>query len=141
MTTRELGLREAREQLGPIANRANLAGEITYLTRNGKRIAAIVPLDRIKETAVTEPTHYTVTIDADTARWLTATSGTDRLGGDTGRRYFLVDLGDGRVAIPTSSLEDLMERDEADDGKVTHNSGTFTMWIEGLDYQLTPYGA
>lgn len=57
----EIGLREARAQLGPLANRAELAREITYLTRNGRRVAAIVPLDRIKETTMqttTATTYY-----------------------------------------------------------------------------------
>ena len=44
MTTNAIGLREARTQLGPLANRADLAGEITYLTRNGRSLAAIVPI-------------------------------------------------------------------------------------------------
>jgi antitoxin (DNA-binding transcriptional repressor) of toxin-antitoxin stability system len=42
----EIGIEEARKSLGDIANRAALAGQITYLTRNGKRIAAIVPMER-----------------------------------------------------------------------------------------------
>ena len=45
--TNEIGLREARKELGPLADRARYTGEITYLTRNGERIAAIVPLNRI----------------------------------------------------------------------------------------------
>jgi antitoxin (DNA-binding transcriptional repressor) of toxin-antitoxin stability system len=49
MKTNEIGLREARVQLGPIANRADLAGEITYLTRNGRKIAAIVPVHIAQE--------------------------------------------------------------------------------------------
>jgi hypothetical protein len=43
----EIGIHEARKILGPLANRAHLAGRITYLTRNGTRIAAIVPLDKV----------------------------------------------------------------------------------------------
>lgn len=42
--TNEIGLREARKELGPLANRAHLANEINYLTRNGVAIAAIVPI-------------------------------------------------------------------------------------------------
>lgn len=47
-----IGLREARKEIGPIADRAHLAGEITFLSRNGKPIAAVVPIDRIKEPAM-----------------------------------------------------------------------------------------
>lgn len=43
----EIGIEQARKSLGDIANRADLAGTITYLTRNGRRIAAITPLERI----------------------------------------------------------------------------------------------
>ncbi len=45
----EIGLREARTQLGDIANRAHLVGEITYLMRNGRRIAAIVPTSLVPQ--------------------------------------------------------------------------------------------
>jgi antitoxin (DNA-binding transcriptional repressor) of toxin-antitoxin stability system len=40
---RSIGIEEARKNLGEIANRADLAGEITYLTRHGRAIAAVVP--------------------------------------------------------------------------------------------------
>ena len=43
----EFGIELARKTLGEIANRALFSGEITFLTRNGRRIAAIVPLDRV----------------------------------------------------------------------------------------------
>lgn len=43
----EIGLREARTQLGEIANRAHLTGQVTYLMRNGRRIAAVVPINRV----------------------------------------------------------------------------------------------
>lgn len=56
-----MGIEKARAQLGPLANRAEIGGEITYLTRNGRRIAAIVPLDRIKETTM-DTTTYTAAI-------------------------------------------------------------------------------
>jgi hypothetical protein len=50
---RETGIEEARKVLGPLADDAALDGTITYLTRRGRRFAAIVPLDRIKEPAMT----------------------------------------------------------------------------------------
>jgi hypothetical protein len=53
MTTRELGLREARTNLGHIANTAHLRRDVTYLTRNGERIAAVVP---VTETEASETT-------------------------------------------------------------------------------------
>lgn len=42
----EIGIEEARKSLGEIANRAELAGDITYLTRHGRAIAAVVPMLR-----------------------------------------------------------------------------------------------
>jgi antitoxin (DNA-binding transcriptional repressor) of toxin-antitoxin stability system len=41
-----VGIEQARATLGDIANRAHLQGTSTYLTRNGKPIAAVVPVDR-----------------------------------------------------------------------------------------------
>jgi len=66
MTTREMGLREAREHLGQIANTAYLRRDVTYLTRNGDRIAAVVPAT---ETEATETT-FAVPADED-ARYAT----------------------------------------------------------------------
>ena len=42
----EVGIEEARKNLGDIANRAHYAGQVTYITRRGQRIAAIVPANR-----------------------------------------------------------------------------------------------
>lgn len=36
----------AREQLAELVNRAAYADQTTFLTRRGKRVAAIVPIDR-----------------------------------------------------------------------------------------------
>jgi prevent-host-death family protein len=44
----EVGLDEARVQLTDLVDRAERAGDVTYLTRNGRRVAAVVPLDRIE---------------------------------------------------------------------------------------------
>ena len=52
MSDRETGVEEARKVLGKLVDDAALEGEVTYLTRRGRRHAAIVPLDRIKEIAV-----------------------------------------------------------------------------------------
>lgn len=41
--TREIGLREARNEIGDIAMRANIGGEITTLTRSGKPVAIVAP--------------------------------------------------------------------------------------------------
>jgi antitoxin (DNA-binding transcriptional repressor) of toxin-antitoxin stability system len=41
----EIGIEQARKTLGDIASRALYAGQGTYLTRNGRRVAAIVPLE------------------------------------------------------------------------------------------------
>lgn len=40
----EIGIENARKTLGPIADRAHNQGQITYLTRNNQRIAAIIPV-------------------------------------------------------------------------------------------------
>lgn len=37
-------LEQARGSIGKIANSAHLEGRITYLTRNGKSVAAVVPV-------------------------------------------------------------------------------------------------
>jgi antitoxin (DNA-binding transcriptional repressor) of toxin-antitoxin stability system len=50
----EIGIEQARKTLGDLANRAQIAGETTYLTRNGRRIARIAPL----EETVTTTTEY-----------------------------------------------------------------------------------
>ncbi|MFI7455493.1 type II toxin-antitoxin system Phd/YefM family antitoxin [Nonomuraea sp. NPDC049714] len=42
---RELGIREARGQLGELADRARYLDEITYLTKHRTRIAAVVPAE------------------------------------------------------------------------------------------------
>ena len=49
----EIGLREGRAQFGELVSRAEYAGTITYITRHGRRVAAIVPLNVIKESAMT----------------------------------------------------------------------------------------
>jgi prevent-host-death family protein len=41
----ELSITEARDELAEVVNRVHYGGERTYLTRHGKRIAAIVPVD------------------------------------------------------------------------------------------------
>lgn len=48
----EIGLREGRARIGELVNRAQYAGETTYITRHGRRVAAIVPINRIKETTM-----------------------------------------------------------------------------------------
>ena len=58
MSENEIGIEPARARLGDLANRAYYAGQVTYLTRRGRCVAAIVPLDRIKEN------HMTATVTA-----------------------------------------------------------------------------
>lgn len=41
----EIGLREARTVLGPLTNQAYYQDRVTYLTRQGNRVAAIVPAE------------------------------------------------------------------------------------------------
>jgi hypothetical protein len=48
---RELGVEEARKVLGNLVDDAGLDGTVTYLTRRGRRFAAIVPLTLVTEAA------------------------------------------------------------------------------------------
>ena len=41
----DVGIESARSKLGEYANAARYTGQITYLTRNGQRIAAIAPVE------------------------------------------------------------------------------------------------
>ena len=52
----EIGIEQARKTLGDIANRVHLTQETVYLTRNGRRVAAITPLGHIEETSVSATT-------------------------------------------------------------------------------------
>ena len=67
MSEREIGVEEARKTLGNLVDDAALEGAVTYLTRRGRRYAAIVPLDRIKETAVLTELIATAPRDASRA--------------------------------------------------------------------------
>lgn len=66
MTQREIGVEEARKVLGNLVDDAALDGTTTYLTRRGRRFAAIVPLSLVKESTV-----FTVEIQAgsDESGW------------------------------------------------------------------------
>lgn len=44
-TSREIGLRELRADLGSVVLEVGVRGDITYVMNRGRRIAAIVPLD------------------------------------------------------------------------------------------------
>ena len=54
VSDREMGVEEARAKLGPLVNDAAVDGTITYLTRNGKRFAAIVPLSVVEQANASE---------------------------------------------------------------------------------------
>ena len=41
----ELGLREARDRLGELADQARYLDQVTYLTKHGNRVAAVVAAD------------------------------------------------------------------------------------------------
>jgi prevent-host-death family protein len=47
VSEKEIGLREARAQLGDLVAAAQHGGHITYITRHGRRAAAIVPINRV----------------------------------------------------------------------------------------------
>ena len=45
----EIGVTEARDQLGQLVNRAEYNEERIVLTRNGRAVAAIVPMDVLRD--------------------------------------------------------------------------------------------
>jgi prevent-host-death family protein len=50
----EIGVTEARDQLGQLVNRAEYNDERVVLTRNGRAVAAIVPVDVLRELEAAE---------------------------------------------------------------------------------------
>jgi len=62
VSRKEIGLREARAQLGDLVNEAEYAGKATILMRNGRPAAAIVPVTLMKQET---PVPSTVATDAD----------------------------------------------------------------------------
>jgi prevent-host-death family protein len=56
----EIGLREGRAKFGDLVNRAEYAGETTYITRHGRRVAAIVPINRIAKEPVMRTVYSTI---------------------------------------------------------------------------------
>jgi prevent-host-death family protein len=61
MNGNEIPYRDLRASLANVLNRIEYRNETFVITRRGKPVAAIVPLDRIKEPAVTDTT-YTASI-------------------------------------------------------------------------------
>ncbi|MDQ6838862.1 MAG: type II toxin-antitoxin system Phd/YefM family antitoxin [Actinomycetota bacterium] len=45
----ELSVTEARDELADLVNRVQYAGERTFITRHGKRVAAVVPVSLVEE--------------------------------------------------------------------------------------------
>ncbi len=50
----EIGVTEARDQLGQLVNRAEYNEERIVLTRNGRAVAAIVPVDVLRDLEAAE---------------------------------------------------------------------------------------
>ena len=50
----EIGVTEARDQLGQLVNRAEYNQERIVLTRNGRPVAAIVPMEVLRELEAAE---------------------------------------------------------------------------------------
>jgi prevent-host-death family protein len=50
----EIGVTEARDRLGQLVNRAEYNDERVVLTRNGRAVAAIVPVDVLRELEAAE---------------------------------------------------------------------------------------
>lgn len=44
----EMPLSDARQHLSDVVNRAHFAGEVVYLTRRGRRLAAVVPAEMLE---------------------------------------------------------------------------------------------
>ncbi|APU16965.1 MULTISPECIES: type II toxin-antitoxin system prevent-host-death family antitoxin [Actinoalloteichus] len=44
MTSVEMAVTDARNELGPVTNRVSYGGETVYLTKHGRRAAALVPV-------------------------------------------------------------------------------------------------
>jgi prevent-host-death family protein len=55
MTEKEVTVRELRAHLADHLNEAGTRGEIIYVTSNGRRIAALVPLHVADSAAGTQP--------------------------------------------------------------------------------------
>lgn len=53
MATESISLREARDSLGKRVDAAHYRGDITVITKNGERRAAIVPIAFLDERAAT----------------------------------------------------------------------------------------
>jgi len=84
------------------------------------------------------PDAYKLDAEPDIVRWLTTTTGFDRIGGDADINYGLEDRGHGFVLVPISAIARLMRREEDENGCVTRSTDRYTMWIDGLDYPLDP---
>jgi prevent-host-death family protein len=52
-TERPIG--EARKELADLVNQAQFRGDVVYLTRHGKRVAAIVSVEAAERVAVDQP--------------------------------------------------------------------------------------
>ena len=64
----EIGIEQARKQIGDLADRARYAGQTTYLTRHGRRIAAIVPLEATMPAPTLPAAMTTVVVDVEDTR-------------------------------------------------------------------------
>jgi len=47
-SARELPITDARDRLADVVNEAAYAGQVTYLTRRGRRLAAVVPTEVVE---------------------------------------------------------------------------------------------
>lgn len=78
---REIGINDARGILGDLVDRARIAGETTYLTKHGKRAAAVVPMDRAdvpeRIAAGTRTETLREAIEAASGEYLTDNTGSD----------------------------------------------------------------
>lgn len=73
-----IGIDQARKDLTQLVNLAYYRGEVTIISRRGRSLAAIVPLDRIKENHMTA-TDIVVTLDrSDEDGWNWADAATEQ---------------------------------------------------------------
>jgi antitoxin (DNA-binding transcriptional repressor) of toxin-antitoxin stability system len=63
MSSKEVGIEQARKTLGDLADAAHHRGEVTYLTKYGRPYAAIVPVSLVPQESVMSVTLYETNSD------------------------------------------------------------------------------
>ena len=93
---REVAIRAARRRFADLVNRVSYRGERTVLTRNGKRLAAVVPLRDLRKL-----------LELETGEGSAEGASSESLGKRIARRMAAeLDPMDPDDALPTSEAED-----------------------------------